>query len=123
MRARTIRVVFAAKLLKKLVLHPLSLLSFPTVKAFAGTCAPSAGTQIGEIKKKNLISFFFNLTAASDRSVPAQGRQKKRILKKNRNRIVQKKNLTCACARSTIALLQKLQCPTDEFFRYHTQLQ
>jgi hypothetical protein len=28
--------------------------------------APSAGTQIGEIKKKNLISFFFNLTAASD---------------------------------------------------------
>ncbi len=50
--ARTIRVVSAAKLLKKLVLHALSLLSLPSLKAFAGTCARSAGTQIGEMKKK-----------------------------------------------------------------------
>ncbi len=62
--ARTIPVVFAAKLLKKLILHALGLLSLPGIKAFAGTCALS-----------------------------------------------------------TIALLQKLQCPIDEFFRYHTQLQ
>jgi hypothetical protein len=41
MRARTARVVFAAKLLKKLVLHALSLLSLPSIKAFAGTCARS----------------------------------------------------------------------------------
>jgi hypothetical protein len=37
--ACTIRVVWAAKLLKKLVLHALSLLSLPSIKAFAGTCA------------------------------------------------------------------------------------
>ena len=39
-----------------------------------------AGTQIGEIKKKNLVSFFFNLTTASDRSAGTQiGEIKKKI--------------------------------------------
>jgi hypothetical protein len=64
MRARTIRVVFAAKLLEKLILYSLSSLSLPSIKAFVGTCV-----------------------------------------------------------RSTIALLRKFRCPTDEFFRCHTQLQ
>ena len=41
MRARTIRVIFAAKLLKNLVLHAIILRSLPSIKAFAGTCALS----------------------------------------------------------------------------------
>ncbi len=43
--ARTIRVVFAAKLLKKLILHALGSLSLPGIKAFAGTCARSTVTR------------------------------------------------------------------------------
>ena len=39
--AGTIRVVFAAKLLKKLILHTLSFLGLLSIKAFAGTCARS----------------------------------------------------------------------------------
>ena len=39
--AGAIRVVFAAKLLKKLILHALSLLSLPSIRAFVGTCARS----------------------------------------------------------------------------------
>ncbi len=44
MRTGTIRVVFSAKSLKKLVLHALSLLSLPSIKAFAGTCDLSGST-------------------------------------------------------------------------------
>ena len=57
-RARTIRVLMTAKLFEKLILQALSLLGLPSVKAFAGTCARSAGTQIGEIKKKIYRSIF-----------------------------------------------------------------
>ncbi len=41
MRARTIRVVMAGKLLEKLILQALILLSLHSIKAFVGTCAPS----------------------------------------------------------------------------------
>ena len=74
--AGTIRVVFAAKLLKKLILHTLInsihlfLLGLLCTRGFAGTCARSGSTC------------------------------KKRILKIKRNRIVQKKNLTSPSDRS-----------------------
>ncbi len=45
MRARTIRVVFAAKLLEKLVLHALSLLSLLSIKAFRYLCPLSVHLQ------------------------------------------------------------------------------
>ncbi len=48
--AGTIRVVFAAKLLKKLILHKLSLLSLLCIKVFAGTCARSASTDIVQLR-------------------------------------------------------------------------
>jgi hypothetical protein len=44
--AGTIRVVFAANLLKKLILQTHSLLSLPSIKAFAGTCARSAANRV-----------------------------------------------------------------------------
>ena len=40
MRARTIRVAFAAKLLKEFVLHLLTLLTLPSTKSFTGTSRP-----------------------------------------------------------------------------------
>jgi hypothetical protein len=51
MCARTIRVVFAAKLLKNFTLNTLSLLSLPSITAFAGTCARSASIRTGQSER------------------------------------------------------------------------
>ena len=53
-RARTIRVVFAGKLLEKLILQALILLSLHSIKAFVGTCDRSAS--IGTCQSTSPIS-------------------------------------------------------------------
>ena len=93
------------KLLRKLVLHALSLLSSPSIKTFAGTCARSAATGTQKCQPSPLTrcglcyrssrrpawcrrcSMRRTRPCPSDRS----GSTKKKNSKKNRNRIVQKK--------------------------------